>query len=60
MNNKKDIIQERISNYEIRFNLLIKEIETDEVLSKIEGNHLAGILVQMKKKIDNYLNINKN
>tara|TARA_R110000824_G_scaffold5663_1_gene25991 strand:- start:261 stop:443 length:183 start_codon:yes stop_codon:yes gene_type:complete len=59
MNNKKDIIQERISNYEIRFNLLIKEIETDEVLSKIEGNHLAGILVQMKKKIDNYLNINK-
>jgi len=59
MNNKKDIIQERISNYEIRFNLLIKEIETDEVLSKIEGNHLAGILVQMKKQIDEYLNINK-
>ena len=55
----KDIIQERISSYENRFNLLVKEIETDEVLSKIEGNHTAGILVQIKKDIDEYLDSNK-
>ena len=54
-----DEIQDRISSYEKRFNLLISEIETDEVLSKIEGNHTAGILVQMKKQIDNYLEKNK-
>ena len=56
---KKDPIQERISSYEIRFNLLVKEIETDEVLSKIKCNHLAGVLVQMKKQIDEYLESNK-
>ena len=47
---KKDPIQERISSYENRFNLLVQEIETDEILSKIEGNHLAGVLIQMKNK----------
>ena len=56
---KKDPMQERITSYEIRFNLLVKEIETDEILSKMKGNHLAGILVQMKKQIDEYLESNK-
>jgi len=56
---KKDPIQERISSYENRFNLLVQEIETDEILSKIKGNHLAGVLVQMKKQIDEYLESNK-
>jgi len=56
---KNDPIQERISSYENRFNLLVQEIEADEVLSKIEGNHLAGILIQMKKQIDDYLKRNK-
>ena len=56
---KNDPIQERISSYENRFNLLVQEIETDEILSKIEGNHLAGILIQMKKQIDDYLKRNK-
>ena len=56
---KNDPIQERISSYENRFNLLVQEIEADEVLSKIEGNHLSGILIQMKKQIDDYLERNK-
>tara|TARA_R100000541_G_scaffold8569_1_gene16134 strand:- start:276 stop:455 length:180 start_codon:yes stop_codon:yes gene_type:complete len=56
---KKDPIQERITSYEIRFNLLVQEIETDEVLSKMKGNHLAGVLVQMKKQIDDYLERNR-
>ena len=56
---KNDPIQERISSYENRFNLLVQEIEADEVLSKIEGNHLAGVLLQMKKQIDEYLESNK-
>ena len=56
---KNDPIQERISNYENRFNLLVQEIESDEVLSKIEGNHLAWILIQMKNQIDDYLERNK-
>ena len=56
---KNDPIQERISSYENRFNLLVQEIETDEILSKIEGNHLSGILIQMKKQIDDYLERNK-
>ena len=56
---KNDPIQERISSYENRFNLLVQEIEADEILSKIEGNHLAGILIQMKKQIDEYLESNK-
>ena len=56
---KNDPIQERIRIYEIRFDLLVREIEADEILSKIEGNHLAGVLVQMKKQIDEYLESNK-
>ena len=56
---KNDPMQERIRSYENRFNLLVKEIETDEILSKIDGNHLAGILIQMKKQIDDYLERNK-
>tara|TARA_R110000787_G_scaffold44837_1_gene109696 strand:- start:497 stop:673 length:177 start_codon:yes stop_codon:yes gene_type:complete len=56
---KSDPIQERISSYENRFNLLVKEIEIDEILSKIAGNHLAGMLIQMKNQIDDYLESNR-
>ena len=56
---KNDSIQERISSYKNRFNLLVQEIETDEILSKMEGNHLAGVLVEMKEQIDEYLESNK-
>ena len=55
-----DNIQHRLSFYENKFNNLIEEIESDTVLKTIEGNHLAGILVQMKKQIDKYLKENKN
>jgi uncharacterized membrane protein (DUF106 family) len=57
---KMDNIQHRLSFYENKFNNLIEEIESDTVLKTIEGNHLAGILVQMKKQIDKYLKENKN
>lgn len=50
-----DNISNRISFYEKEFNDLINAIEKDNILKTIEGNHLAGILVQMKKQIDNYL-----
>ena len=52
-------IQHRLSFYENKFNNLIEEIESDTVLKTIEGNHLAGILVQIKKQIDKYLKENK-
>jgi len=50
-----DDISNRISFYEKQFNNLINEIEKDDILKTIKGNHLAGILVQMKKEIDDYL-----
>ena len=55
-----DNIQKSIALYEYKFNKLIEEIESDTVLKTIKGNHLAGILVQMKKQIDKYLEENKN
>ena len=55
----EDAIQKSISFYENKFNNLIEEIESDTVLKTIEGNHLAGILVQMKKQIDKYLKENE-
>jgi len=54
-----DIIQAQITHYEDKFNTLIMEIENDPILKTIEGNHLAGILVQMKRQIDDYLESNK-
>ena len=54
-----DMIQAQITHYEDKFNALVMEIENDVILKTIEGNHLAGILVQMKKQIDDYLERNK-
>ena len=54
-----DTIQAQITHYEDKFNTLIMEIENDPILKTIEGNHLAGILVQMKRQIDDYLESNK-
>ena len=53
-----DNIQHRLFFYENKFNALVEEIENDDVLKKITGNHLAGILKQMKKQIDIYLKEN--
>jgi hypothetical protein len=54
-----DIIQAQITHYKDKFNTLIMEIENDPILKTIEGNHLAGILVQMKRQIDDYLESNR-
>jgi hypothetical protein len=54
-----DNIQHRLFFYENKFNALVEEIESDDVLKKIEGNHLAGVLEQMKKQIDDYLKRSK-
>tara|TARA_R110000824_G_scaffold123293_2_gene281001 strand:+ start:714 stop:881 length:168 start_codon:yes stop_codon:yes gene_type:complete len=54
-----DNIQHRLFFYEKKFNALVEEIESDDVLKKITGNHLAGVLEQMKKQIDIYLKENK-
>ena len=54
-----DMIQAQITHYEDKFNALVMEIENDVILKTIEGNHLAGILVQIKKQIDDYLERNK-
>jgi len=54
-----DNIQHRLFFYENKFNALVEEIESDDVLKEIEGNHLAGVLEQMKKQIDDYLERNK-
>ena len=54
-----DTIQAQITRYEYKFIALIMEIENDPILKTIEGNHVAGILVQMKRQIDDYLERNK-
>ena len=54
-----DKIQHRLFFYENKFNALVEEIESDDVLKKMEGNHLAGVLEQMKKQINHYLKENK-
>ena len=54
-----DNIQHRLFFYENKFNALVEEIESDDVLKGIEGNHLAGVLEQMKNQIDTYLEGNK-
>jgi hypothetical protein len=54
-----DLIEQRISHYQNRFIDLVADIEEDPILKTIEGNHLAGILVQMKTVIDEYLEQNK-
>ena len=52
-------VQHRLSFYENKFNTLMQEIEGDTVLKTIEGNHLAGIFVQVKNQINHYLKENK-
>ena len=54
-----DLIEQRISHYQNRLIDLVADIEEDPILKTIEGNHLAGILVQMKTVIDEYLEQNK-
>ena len=54
----KDIIQERLSHYNDKFNTLVMEIEKDSILQTMEGNHLAGVLTAMKNQIEEYLEDN--
>ena len=54
-------IESRLAKYELKWNQLVKEIEQDDILiNSIEGNHVAGILIQIKKDIEEYLEENKN
>jgi hypothetical protein len=54
-----DLIEQRILHYQNRFTDLVADIEKDPILKTIEGNHLAGILVQIKAQIEEYLEQNK-
>tara|TARA_R100000700_G_C3153481_1_gene131433 strand:+ start:244 stop:543 length:300 start_codon:yes stop_codon:yes gene_type:complete len=54
-------VESRLAKYELKWNQLVKEIEQDDILiNSIEGNHVAGILIQIKKDIEQYLEENKN
>ena len=54
-------VESRIAKYELKWNQLVKKIEQDDILiNSIEGNHVAGILIQIKKDIEEYLEENKN
>jgi hypothetical protein len=52
-------MQKTINKYQSKFDGLMKSIEKDKILKKMQGNATAGIVVQMIKDLKNYLRVNK-
>jgi hypothetical protein len=59
INRKKDPMQKTITKYQNKFDKLMMDIEKDNILKKMPGNHTAGIAVQMIKSLKSYLKANR-
>jgi len=58
-NRKKDTMQKTITKYQKRFDKLMMDIEKDNILKTMPGNHTAGMAVQMVKSLNSYLKANR-
>ena len=58
-NRKKEPMQKTITKYQKKFDKLMVEIENDEILKTMPGNHTAGMAVQMVKSLKSYLKANR-
>ena len=55
----KNNMQKTITEYQSKFDRLMKSIEKDKILKKMPGNATAGIAVQMIKSLKSYLKANR-